>query len=227
MRMRNLRNQGMRPGAAPGFTLIEVAMAMVVLGMVAAGALSAFAAAHQQIRSGQTRQSRSLLVDASAQRWVLGSKAAGSTLWSGATALSTSCSAAPCNALPIGASPWAPDPTQSLVVPSTVDLSIGAYFKLNANGELVQLNSSTLPAVPNGTTCDAVPDNVYCREVMVTTSNAPLVSAGATPSSWSTFLSSTPSILPAGSTVYTVWVRVSKKGDTPAQAVNFTESFVQ
>jgi prepilin-type N-terminal cleavage/methylation domain-containing protein len=225
--MRDSRIRAARGRAAPGFSLIEVAMAMVVLGMVAAGALSAFVAASQQLRSGQTRQSRSLLVDATAQRWVLGSKAAGSTLWSGASALSTSCSTSPCNMLAIGAAPWAPDPTQTTKVAG--DLSTGAYFTLNANGSLVQLDNSagSSPKVPDGTACNAVPDNVYCREVLVTTSNAPLVSAGATPSSWSTFLSTTPSILPAGSTVYTVWVRVSKKGDTPAQAVNFTESFVQ
>jgi prepilin-type N-terminal cleavage/methylation domain-containing protein len=208
-----------------GFTLIEVMISLVVLALAIVGSLSAVIAAGKELRDGQTRQIRGLLGDASAKRWMLASTLPTSTLVTRAALnpIGTACGTA-CSVHAIGAAPWVVDPT--VVIPG--DLSTGAYFKVFGNGEVTQITATTTPAVPLNTPCGdpLIPKNVYCREVAFTVGGPPIVSATgsfptwppALPGSWTT---------PVGSNLYTVWIRLSKKGDTINDAIYFIDSFVQ
>jgi type II secretory pathway pseudopilin PulG len=218
-------------------------IALTVLAVASLGALGGLIAASQQLKDGETRQVRARLLDASAQRFVLINKyPTSATNWqTGAKDLVTTCTQ-PCNLMPIGsAGPWVPDPTTPAAVGTingpisgsnlATDLSVGAYFKVNVDGTLMALTSSTNPSVAAGTTCDAVPVDTYCREILVTTSMSPIVGGGP----WTAWppvqivpvQNGTSTVLTYGSTVYTVWIRVSKKGDTPAQALYYTDTFVK
>ncbi len=205
-----------------GFTLIEVMVALVILAVAVVGSMGALIAAGKELKDGQTRQVRGLLGDSSARRWMLASKLPTSPLAVAAALapLATACPT-PCSGLPIGAAPWAVDATPVVAG----DLSTGAYFQIFRNGEIQQITASTTPiSVANGTACSAVPTSVYCRETLITRSPAPIVTASST---WNLAWPPAATNLPAGTSIYTIWIRVMKGGDTAANAIYFTDSFVQ
>lgn len=181
-----------------GFTLIEVLLAMTITLLVSAGVLLALLAASRELREGQLRQYKSVLIDASAQRLRLSDKA---SLISAAVAAGTLPSTVPA----ISATPWTLDPT----VQVAGDLSTGAYFSVLPNGLITQLNATTVPAVADATACNAVPVGVYCREV-VAMKGAPVAAPGA---------------ILAGAPVATVWIRVSRMGE-PASMAAMTQEVV-
>ncbi len=204
-----------------GFTLIEVMIALVVLALGIVGSLIAVLAAGKELKEGQTRQVRSLLGDASARRFMLASKIPNSTFLTPPPPALTAACPTPCSNLAISAAPWALDTTPIVAG----DLSTGAYFRVFKNGEIERIDGSTNPAVVAGTPCSAVPRTIYCRELMVTRSPAPIVTARSVwTAAWPPPAS--PAV-PATSSIYTVWIRIAKGGDTPAEAIYFTDSFVQ
>jgi len=205
-----------------GFTLIEVMIALVVLALGIVGSLIAVLAAGKELKEGQTRQVRSLLGDASARRFMLASKLPGSALQVAADAsLLTTVCPTPCTGLPIGAAPWTLDNTTF----ATGDLATGQYFRVFKNGEIEQITATTTPAVAAGTPCDAVPRTIYCREFMITRSPAPIVTAKST---WTAaWPPAALAAVPVDANIYTVWIRLVKGGDTPADAIYFTDSFIQ
>lgn len=183
-----------------GFTLIEVIVALTITLMVSASVLLALLAASRELREGQLRQYKSVLVDASTQRVRLSDKA---TLISNAVAAGT----LPSTVSAISTAPWTLDPTAVVAG----DLSTGAYFSVLANGQISQLGPATVPPVPANTACSAVPDGVYCREV-VAMKGAPVAAPGA---------------ILAGAPVATVWIRVSRKGEPASMAVSTQEVVLQ
>jgi len=206
-----------RSSGESGFSLIEAMVALAILAVAMLGALSGLVASRVQLRDGATRQYREQLLDASAQRWMLASK----TNLPAPQALSTCTSQ--CNLMAIGAAPWSVDPTFDAANGMLANtLSTGAYFTIDQDGSLTQLDGSLY----SGCTDTSLPDNSFCREVLVTTgSSVPIVSAGTTWATWPPPAGT--GIVPAGAAVTTLWLRVSKKGDSPSKAVYFTESFVQ
>jgi prepilin-type N-terminal cleavage/methylation domain-containing protein len=194
------------PRPASGFTLIETLIALTVLAIASVGALAAIGASQRQIKDGQTRQYREVLLDATAQRWEVASKLGASAIFNGngqnltPKAIGTACpGGTPCNQMAIGT--WDVDPTTPIFDPNTnfADLSTGAYYMVNSNGTLVQLTAITSPAVPAGTLCGSgvLPANSYCREVLVTAAcSPPFPCAGATP---------TPIVTATPGAPWTVW----------------------
>jgi prepilin-type N-terminal cleavage/methylation domain-containing protein len=221
-----------RTSTASGFTLIETMIALAILGIALIGSLTALIAAGQQLKDGQVRQYRSELVDAAVQRFEVANKYVGANgVFTGAspfataTALTVACPGA-CNQLAIGTWGLGYDPTQTLAPPPPplIDLSIGAYFIVREDGEIQPLNATTVPAVAGTPVCNdpSLPAGSYCREVMITSTTT----AGAIVSSGATWTNAWPP--PATITtqsIYTVWVRVSQKGDTLDKAVYSTMSF--
>jgi prepilin-type N-terminal cleavage/methylation domain-containing protein len=215
----------MHPAAARGFTLVETMVASTILGVSLVGTLVALTTASQQLKDSAIRQYRGELVDASLQRFQLENKLVnaggyfnGTAPLASAPTLAATCSA-PCNTLAIGT--WLPDPTQNTGFVAG-DISTGAYFIVRVDGEIQQLNATSVPAVATGTPCSAVPPGVFCREVLFTRSSGPIVSAGVT---WAGVWPPPP--LATTSASYTVWVRVSKAGDMLSQAIYATSSFAQ
>ena len=211
-----------------GFTLIEVMISLVVLALAIVGSISAVIAAGKELRDGQTRQVRAMLGDSSARRWMLAGKLPGSFMVTTGLANPIASCGGACSALAFGTGPWKVDPS----VVNNLDLSTGAYFKVFGNGEIQHITASTTPAVPNGTACGAaaIPANVYCREIAITSSPAgSVVIVNATGSFTTWPPTSTPAgwVVPVGSTAYTVWIRISKKGDALGDAIYFVDSFVQ
>jgi prepilin-type N-terminal cleavage/methylation domain-containing protein len=217
-----------------GFTLVETMIAVSILGIGLIGSLIALVAASQQLKDGQTRQYRSELVDAALQRFEVANKYVNATgifsaasPFATATALTTACPGAiSCNQLPIGGWGAGYDPTQLLAPPPPplVDLSIGAYFIVREDGEMQQLTATTVPAMVAPLPCGSagIPVGVYCREVLVTSAanGGAIVTAGAPwTGAWP------PPVTVPNASIYTVWVRVSKQGDTLNQAVYATTSF--
>lgn len=183
-----------------GFTLMEVLIALVVMLLGASGALLALLTASHDLREGQLRLYKTVLVDASLERARLQDKA-------GLVASAVSAATLPSDATAISASPWGLDPTTRV----DGDLSTGAYFSVLPNGTIAQLSASSTPAVPASTACSAVPVGVYCREV-VTTRGAPVASPGA---------------IATGASVATIWVRVSRRGEPSSLAAVGREVIVQ
>jgi prepilin-type N-terminal cleavage/methylation domain-containing protein len=215
----------MRPTTARGFTLIETMIAMAVLVISLVGTLVALASASQQLKNGQIRQYRGELVDAALQRFQLENKLInpagffnGTAPLASAPTLAATC-ASPCNKLAIGT--WVPDPTQTAGF-TPGDISSGAYFTVRADGEIQQLTATTSPPVANGTPCNAVPVGTFCREVLFTQSSGPIVGSNANwKGAWP------PPQLSSTTVSYTVWVRVSRQGDSLSQALYATTSFAQ
>ena len=208
-----------------GFTLIEVMVSLVVLALAIVGSLSAVIATGRELKDGQTRQVRGLLGDASARRFMLAAKGLGSA-FQGAAQPVTLCGG-PCNQVPIGMMPWAVDNTT--VIPG--DLSTGAYFRVFGNGEVTQITPVSVPtAIPATTPCSgAIPPGVYCRETLITKGGPVVVSATGTFTTWPPSAGggfALPATVPAMD-VFTVWIRLSKKGDQPTDAIYFVDSFIQ
>ena len=182
-----------------GFSLIEVMVALAVLLVAGAGAMMALVAANQQMRDGQLRQLKMVLVEAKAQRMVLASK---TSLTSAALAVQTVDPAS----VGVGTAPWSPDGTAMVAG----DLGTGTVFEMRADGTIIPW--ATAPT--NCATDAAVKTGQYCREV--------LVAKGLPPSAANT------SITTAIATTqpYTRWIRVSRKGEPDYLAVIYREVFV-
>jgi prepilin-type N-terminal cleavage/methylation domain-containing protein len=183
-----------------GFTLVEVMIALGVMLVGALGALTGLAAASRELREGQLRQYKMVLIDATSQRIRLQDK---QVLISYATAAGT----LPSTVTAISAAPWTLDATT--LVPG--DLGTGAYFKVLPNGQILQLDAATTPAVAANTACNAVPQGIYCREVLVR-AGGPVASPGA---------------IATGASLATVWIRVSRMGEPASMAVTSREVVVQ
>ena len=175
-----------------GFSMLETVIAFAILAVASAGALNGLLAANSDLRKGQLRQYEMALVDATLQRMMLSDKSS-----SVSSAVPPPATSPPL--LPIGAAPWAPDPTS----PSPGDLSRGAYFRVLPDGEITP--DTTIPA---GTPCNAatLPDGIYCREMVLTSGMPAALGAHA-------------GIMPAQSLPLTFWVRVFRKGENPVNAV--------
>lgn len=178
-----------------GFTLLEAIVALGILAIAILGSFAGVVYASRDLREGQLRQYKMILVDATAQRSLLGDKSSWSLL---AVAPGT-----PPNALPIGAAPWTVDPSPISggdgVDAGIGDVGTGAYFTILPNGTMTRVTPKS--PVP----CDdpSLPDGTFCRELMLTT-GLPSVDGG---------------IPIPGSQQVTQWIRVSRKGDPPAMAV--------
>ncbi len=190
-----------RRARARGASIIEVVIAMAVLALAGAGAVGGMVTASRHVHDGQLYQVKRLLVEARAQRLWLASK---STLLSQAVDRP----ATPPPDIAPGTAPWRVDATPAVAN----DPSSGAYFELSATGEV-----KPVTGIAAGTACTAaaVPAGTYCREVLVTRGLPRDVPAGAS------------ALLPPGSQPMTVWTRVWRKGEDPANAVVHNEVFVQ
>lgn len=185
----------MRRTRASGFTLLEVMIALVILALALTGSIAGLVHASTELREGELLQSKKALLDASMQRLLLADKA------SAVVARAVARPATTPTSLGLGAAPWAVDAS----APVAGDLGTGAYFQVLPTGEV-----SHMPGVPAGTACGAaeLPAGTYCREVLVTEGAPHALSAGQ---------------LPAGARAYTVWLRLSRKGEPASRAVALTE----
>lgn len=143
-----------------GFTLLEVTIALVVLGIAALGALSGMLGARQNIRDGQLRQYKATLAEARVQQLLLTDKTkitSSATLFAGR---STTC-VANLDKLDFGAAPWVPDP-------------LGAFYEVGGDGTI------TAGGGNGATSCTAstVDRSAFCREIAVT----PCLPDGSAPS---------------------------------------------
>lgn len=191
------RSKSQRRG---GFSLIEVMISLAVMLAGSLGAILGLMAANRELREGQLRQYKMVLADASVQRARLRDKVA---LQNAAVAVSP----LPSTVTAISAAPWAVDPTPVVAG----DLSTGAYFEVFPNGQIRHLTASTTPAVAANTPCNAVPEGVYCRE-LVLARGAPVAAPGP---------------ITAGGQATTVWVRVSRRGEPADSAVLSREVILQ
>lgn len=186
--------------ARQGFTLIEVMVGMAVLLIGGLGALTGLAAASREMRDGQLRQYKMVLLDATAQRISLQDKEL--LIKAALTGI-----ALPSTVSAISGAPWTLDATPLVAG----DLGTGAYFEVLTNGIIRQLDATTTPAVAANTACSAVPQGVYCREV-VNRLGAPVTSPGT---------------IAAVGAVATVWIRVSRKGEPASHSVMTREVIVR
>lgn len=197
-----------------GFTLLEVLIALVVLGIAGMEAVAGLSAAEQCIKTGQLRQAAMALLDAKAQRYLLTDRSA---LLSSVVPLPATSP----DQLAVGRLPWVPDSYSAGV---QGDLGNGPYFVIKPNGFITALQPGTPdPAthinIPVGTACGSslIPPGVYCREVLLT--------QGLPPTSASTALNQ--KIVSAGGTAYTYWIRISRSGAPDSVALLQREVFTQ
>jgi hypothetical protein len=187
---------------------MEVMIALAVVAVGSVGALAALLHAGENLREGQLRQSKMLLIDAKAQRLTLLNK---TSLQSGGAGMVPVPQPEPLPGLKeaaAGAGSWIVDPSAPSVIAGTTDgvadLGTGAYFLLEGSG---RIRYATVDA---GTACEDVPANYYCREILVT-QGLP-VAVGAVKAG-GTDLGDNAAIIAGTSRSYTVWTRVSKGGD--------------
>ena len=180
-----------------GFTLPETLIALAILATAITGAFAGILNASNDLREAQLRQYKMALIDATAQRLTLASKASFS-----ASAVLQMPSISP-DLLKPGTAPWQLDSTS----PSTGDLSTGAYFQVLPNGQIQHVTFAT--SLPCGSS--SLPQGTYCREVLL----APGLSG---PNSGA---------LPPGAQAYTQWIRVSRQGEPLSSAVVYRKTFTQ
>lgn len=169
-------------------------MGMAILAIIATGALLALLQSEQDLRDGQTRQYKMVLLDAEAQRFKLTDKrklalafqAAGISPTTVSLAPSTSYSPPP--GTPASTATWYADPSAASGTALPYDLSVGPYFTIIADGEV-------RPVTGTYANCAATPVNTFCREV--------LVASGAPTTSSQSMVAST-------NTAVTYWIRVSQ-----------------
>lgn len=160
-------------------------MSMAILSIGLLGAVSAFQVGARDARLGQTRQMKLMLADAAIQRIRLQDK---TDFFTGLPARPTS----DIKAVAVGGAPWTRDapPTTG----DALDFSQGAYFTIAPDGTLTRINVTGNPACND----PLVLPGTICREVYIH-QNGPFGGTNVT------------SQLPAGTSVATVWVRVSTK----------------
>lgn len=177
-----MRNPFLR---APGFSILETMIAMVVLSIGLIGALAALQRGATESRLGQTRQVKLMLAEAALQRVKLQNKSA---FFTGLPAQPT----VDIKTLAVGTAPWVSDPTSSA---DPNDFSQGAFFNILPDGTI------TRAAVVGPCTAATVPVGTICREVFTHTGGPYHATNVAVPTV----------SFPAGAQLATVWVRVSRK----------------
>ena len=198
-----MNDQGTR-----GFSLLEAMIALSILALGAVGSLAGIASSNQELREGQLRQYKMLLLDAKNQRRMLEMKTPLTLTMATSYPVSSSSGSWPPN-MALGT--WNVD-TQPLPMDLS-DLSTGAYFQVLADGEVAKITT-----VAPGTTCGstALTKGTYCREWMLT--------AGPP----TTYVAPQNAIISAsGTTVMTYWTRVSRVGEDVSKAVYHAEVLVQ
>jgi prepilin-type N-terminal cleavage/methylation domain-containing protein len=199
--MNSPRGKKMRHPASTerGFTLLESMTALTVLAIGLLGVIAGLLSTATDLRNGQLRQYRNVLIDAKTQALMLTNKGTlPGTLWGqvpqpypgGATMPN----------IGIGNGPWITDP--SPVIPN--DLSTGAYFKVLPDGEITQVTTLGNPACGSA----GVPNGTYCREIAIMQGVPPSI-AGTT--------YTIP--IPTGTLPYTLWTRVSRGGSPANEAI--------
>jgi type II secretory pathway pseudopilin PulG len=200
-----------------GFSMLETIIAMGVLAAGALGSLSGIASSNKELREGQLRQYKMLLLDAKAQRRMLENKTPLLlTMITSGYPVAANALTHPTN-LAIGAAPWAVDTASASVPFDANDLSTGAYFKVLPDGEVQKLTTTTVPSIATGTACNstALPQGIYCRETMLTYGPpVPYTGPGG-------------AIVPTNTNVMTYWTRVSRVGEPASMAVMHWEVIVQ
>lgn len=180
-----------------GFTLLETLVALAILSVAMLGAFAGVIYASTDLRQGQIRQYKVLLLEAKSQRVTLSDKI---VLLSQAQVPPTQ----PPDQTAVGSAPWQVD--RSAIVSD--DLATGSYFTILPNGDIQQLSlgGSSVPCNDS-----SLPDGTYCRELLLTQGLPPGGSA----------------LLPAPARSFTQWIRVSRKGEPLAAAVVQRKVIVQ
>jgi prepilin-type N-terminal cleavage/methylation domain-containing protein len=185
-----------------GFSLIEVMVALAVLGIAMIGSIAGLLTASAAITDGQMAQYKSSLAEVHALSMTLMDRTAIQQKNQGQTY-----SGPDPSTLAPGTSPWALDATGD-----------GAFFRIPESGVVTPV---TLSALNCGDT--SIPVGVYCREVMLTNK----LPNGAVPTAtagWTNVLSHGTQITVQP---YTVWTRIIRSGDPMNKAVVLREVILQ
>lgn len=229
-----------------GFSLLETMIALAIMAVSVTAALTALISASRSAREGQYRQFKTALAEAAGARFKLMDKGTAAGLLAPLVP-----AVAPSLIAPIGG--WPVDPTPLTVTPGGIDPSTGAYFTVDAQGQIAALavaggtpcNSATILAAAkascqtaNGTSCTA-----FCREVLVLAglpgaqcgvAKGTVNSAGRSIDCtyWAGTGGVTATLAP-GAVAYSLYVRVFRIVDPPdpiqqqQEAVQRSEVFVQ